>query len=31
MTALCALILADRGELDLNAPVKKYWPESPLR
>lgn len=27
MTALCALILADRGELDLNAPVKKYWPE----
>src|SRR5262245_18373502 len=27
MTALCALILADRGEIDLNAPVKKYWPE----
>src|SRR5262245_22484757 len=27
MTALCALILADRGELDLHAPVKKYWPE----
>jgi CubicO group peptidase (beta-lactamase class C family) len=27
MTALCALILADRGELDLNAPVVKYWPE----
>jgi CubicO group peptidase (beta-lactamase class C family) len=27
MTALCALILADRGELDLNAPVSKYWPE----
>jgi len=27
MTALCALILGDRGELDLNAPVKKYWPE----
>jgi CubicO group peptidase (beta-lactamase class C family) len=27
MTALCALILADRGELDLNAPVAKYWPE----
>src|SRR5262245_14585843 len=27
MTALCALLLADRGELDLNAPVKKYWPE----
>ena len=27
MTALCALVLADRGEIDLNAPVKKYWPE----
>jgi len=27
MTALVALILADRGELDLNAPVTKYWPE----
>jgi CubicO group peptidase (beta-lactamase class C family) len=27
MTALVALILADRGELDLNAPVVKYWPE----
>lgn len=27
MTALCALILADRGELDLAAPVAKYWPE----
>src|SRR5262245_35291580 len=27
MTALCALILADRGELDLNAPVCKYWRE----
>jgi CubicO group peptidase (beta-lactamase class C family) len=27
MTALCALILADRRELDLNAPVVKYWPE----
>ena len=27
MTALCALILADRGELDLAAPVSKYWPE----
>jgi CubicO group peptidase (beta-lactamase class C family) len=27
MTALCALILADRGELDLDAPVVKYWPE----
>ena len=27
MTALCALLLADRGELDFNAPVAKYWPE----
>ena len=27
MTALCALILADRGELDFHAPVAKYWPE----
>ena len=27
MTALSALVLADRGELDLEAPVKKYWPE----
>ena len=27
MTALCALVLADRGEIDLRAPVKKYWPE----
>jgi CubicO group peptidase (beta-lactamase class C family) len=27
MTALCALILADRGELDFDAPVAKYWPE----
>ncbi len=27
MTALCALILADRGELDLDAPVAAYWPE----
>ena len=27
MTALCALILADRGELDLDAPVAHYWPE----
>ena len=27
MTALCALILADRGEIDLDAPVAKYWPE----
>jgi CubicO group peptidase (beta-lactamase class C family) len=27
MTALCALILADQGDLDLHAPVAKYWPE----
>jgi CubicO group peptidase (beta-lactamase class C family) len=26
-TALCAHILADRGLLDLDAPVAKYWPE----
>ena len=27
MTALCALVLADRGHLDLAAPVARYWPE----
>ncbi|MFI1442021.1 serine hydrolase domain-containing protein [Streptomyces fructofermentans] len=27
MTALCALILADRGLLDLSAPIATYWPE----
>lgn len=27
MTALTALLLADRGVLDLQAPVAKYWPE----
>jgi len=27
MTALTALLLAERGELDLAAPVKRYWPE----
>jgi CubicO group peptidase (beta-lactamase class C family) len=27
MLALCALILADRGLLDLDAPVARYWPE----
>ncbi len=27
MTALCLLVLADRGKLDLNAPVANYWPE----
>ena len=25
--ALAALVLADRGELDLDAPVARYWPE----
>ena len=27
MTALCALILADAGEIDFSAPVATYWPE----
>lgn len=27
MSFLCCLLLADRGELDLNAPVATYWPE----
>ncbi|MEU6126569.1 serine hydrolase domain-containing protein [Streptomyces sp. NPDC047123] len=27
MTALCAHLLADRGALDLDAPVARYWPE----
>ncbi|MFH8346209.1 serine hydrolase domain-containing protein [Streptomyces sp. NPDC018045] len=27
MTALCAHLLADRGELDLDAPVSRYWPQ----
>ena len=27
VTVLCALVLADRGELDLDAPVARYWPE----
>jgi CubicO group peptidase (beta-lactamase class C family) len=26
-TALCAHMLADRGRLDLDAPVGRYWPE----
>lgn len=26
-TAACALLLAERGELDLDAPVTEYWPE----
>ena len=27
MTNLCALLLADHGEIDLHAPVARYWPE----
>jgi CubicO group peptidase (beta-lactamase class C family) len=27
MAALCALVLADRDELDFQAPVAQYWPE----
>ena len=27
MAAICMLMLADRGELDLDAPVARYWPE----
>jgi len=27
MTAMTALLLADRGELDFDAPVARYWPE----
>lgn len=27
LTALCAHLLIDRGELELDAPVAKYWPE----
>jgi CubicO group peptidase (beta-lactamase class C family) len=27
VTSLCAHVLASRGELDLDAPVAKYWPE----
>jgi CubicO group peptidase (beta-lactamase class C family) len=27
MTALCALILADHGAIDLHSPVARYWPE----
>jgi CubicO group peptidase (beta-lactamase class C family) len=27
VTSLCALMLADRGELDIDAPVARYWPE----
>ena len=27
MTSLCAHVLMDRGELDPDAPVVRYWPE----
>jgi CubicO group peptidase (beta-lactamase class C family) len=27
MAAICLLVLADRGEIDLDAPVATYWPE----
>jgi CubicO group peptidase (beta-lactamase class C family) len=27
VTALCALVLVERGELDVDAPVARYWPE----
>lgn len=27
MSAMCLLLLADRGEVDLHAPASKYWPE----
>ncbi len=27
MTNLCALMLADHGQIDLHAPVARYWPE----
>src|SRR5262249_41261529 len=31
MTSLAALVLADRGELDLDASVANYWPEFAAR
>jgi CubicO group peptidase (beta-lactamase class C family) len=31
MTSLAALVLVDRGELDLDAPVARYWPEFAAR
>lgn len=27
MAAICTLMLVDRGQLDVDAPVTKYWPE----
>jgi CubicO group peptidase (beta-lactamase class C family) len=29
--AICALLLVDRGQLDLDAPVQRYWPEFTAR
>ena len=31
VTSLAALMLADRGELDVDAPVARYWPEFAAR
>ena len=31
ITSLAALMLVDRGELDVDAPVARYWPSSPPR
>jgi CubicO group peptidase (beta-lactamase class C family) len=31
MAALCVLILVERGEVDLEAPVAAYWPEFAVR
>jgi CubicO group peptidase (beta-lactamase class C family) len=27
VTALCALLIADRGGLDIDAPIQRYWPQ----
>jgi CubicO group peptidase (beta-lactamase class C family) len=29
--AMCALVLADRGRIDLDAPIQTYWPEMVAR
>jgi len=31
LVALCLLMLVDRGQLDLSAPVRRYWPEFAAR
>lgn len=31
VTAICALMLAERGDLDLDAPVGEYWPQFATR